>query len=291
VKELSSYILEKIAAARKFGDAESEERELIRRVQQNDDPIAMAQLLMRYRGLINSVIAKTRLYDVVGEQTAGQMAQNAFINIVKNKADVKNLTSQPKTYIHSSLEGTLRNLKKDYSGGAARMSQALEGYKKVIDIAKNQLSRQTGKDPSTKEIYSYAKNVMGITAKDFTPDVINRIEDYKINEWQGSRQYGKSSANGNAEALSFEDVFGVSSKKPADLLKANNENQIVLEEINAFTQKTNERRYLKQVYKVGPYVGTTMSRNAIAINNGITNYNGQKLLTEFRKYLEKKGHI
>lgn len=283
-----NYMMLKTAARIK-SDAEDPERDLIRRYRAGD-PWALSKLIMDYRGLLNKAIQDSGISSVCGYDQAYQLAQNEFINIIKDKLDLSNTAAQPKTFIYNSVKGFLSNEKNRQRSGAVRMGENLRRIENFINISENHLSRQLGRTPTDKEIVQYGKKYLGVTDKTFKEDTVNRIRGYKIEEWSGSARYGDNESNGGAEAIDFNEAM-TKKKSPLQIMNEQAKEKQISTEIDLFTNKLNERRYLKQSYRIGPYKDLKQSKSALLINNALSNYQAKKLMTEFKAHLIKKGLI
>lgn len=294
---LSNSILEKLAA--KMGQTQAEkERDMIRKIQNPSDPLAeklaISQLLAEYRGTINNVIVQTGLHKLVGYDVAVQMAQQEIVHIVKNKFDLKSQMAKPNTYIREALTGAMMNAAKDNSNQGIQKSQANRGHERLVETAKQYLRREKDTEPTNKEIYNFVKTHMSKGGKDFTLGAVQRINDeYNIKELSGGRIYGNRNQSGSeAEQLLYEDVIGAGQRQsPEELLKRQYLEEGYSREIDVFTSNVAERRFLKQIYGIGIYKGQKISKNRAALNNGITNFKGDKLLRGFREHLKQKGMI
>lgn len=279
--------LEKIAAKINFSQSDiEEEKKLIERVQKYSDPIAMSQLLIKYRGTIRQVVVASGLNSAVDDATALQMAQNEFARIVKDKVDLKS-ANKPNTYIYTALKGALMNAAKDNRPSMVWTSQSNREYDRYVDIATTYLKKELQRDPTDEEIFKYIKKNMASTGgKGLTLAVVKRLRKYKIDEWSGNKVLAKDN---DAENITFEDIYNVSSKTPADILNMNSKEKAIENEISVFTANINEQRFLKQIYGLGLYKNNRVSKNRAAVNNGITNFLGDKLLRQFKEHLQKKG--
>ncbi len=279
--------LEKIAAKINFSQSDiEEEKRLIERVQKYSDPIAMSQLLIKYRGTIRQVVVASGLNSAVDDATALQMAQNEFARIVKDKVDLKS-ANKPNTYIYTALKGALMNAAKDNRPSMVWTSQSNREYDRYVDIATTYLKKELQRDPTDEEIFKYIKKNMASTGgKGLTLAVVKRLRKYKIDEWSGNKVLAKDN---DAENITFEDIYNVSSKTPADILNMNSKEKAIENEISVFTANINEQRFLKQIYGLGLYKNNRVSKNRAAVNNGITNFLGDKLLRQFKEHLQKKG--
>lgn len=290
----SDFFLEKLAEERSQSEQEKKERELFRRFQSMGDPLALQQLLLLYKSTLELSAKESGLTSAVGADIAYQMAQNEFIHIAKNKLNLNNRSSKPNSYIRTALTQALANQAKDNRPGAIRTSQSLERYSDFIRIAENQIKRQNGGlNPSDEEVYSYVKNIMKKGGRGFTRDVVKRLrEEYSFKELSGSMQFGNRDGKSTAENLTYGEVFAnMGQKTPQQLIDEADTEKTVAKEIDAFTTSPAERRYLRQIYKMGIYKNINISRNNASLNNGITNYKGLQLEKAFQNHLKKKGII
>lgn len=278
--------MEKLAAKIQFSQSDvEEEKRLIERVQKMNDPIALSQLIMKYEGTIKNAIVTSGINRQMDFELAKQIAQNEFVGLIK-KYNL-NSDNKPNTYITHTLPLALKHTMYDNISSEINMSQEIARYKGLVDSAVTYLRQQNDREPTDQEILHYIKTNMKSTGgKGLTLSAIKRTRDYKVDTWSGNRAL--NSSNG-AENITYEDVYAGNQTTPDDLMQRSDQERMIESEIDSFTLNINERRFLKQIYGIGIYKGKRSSKNKAAINNGITNFLGDKLLRRFREHLKAKG--
>lgn len=281
---------EKIAAISSDKNEQTKrEIDLITRIQQYNDPIAMEKMITMYRGTINNAIKSSGLLSVMTEVNANQEAINIFKDKIK-KYDLNAYLSgiskaTPLTYITSTLAPSLQKVNYNNSGSGVRMSEELRGFNKTKFTAEKLLERQLNRMPTYEETYEFMKNEMGVKNKNLSIADLKRIDHYKTNEYSGSQFI--NGAEG-AEKLTLSDVTNVS-ENIQDLYNKSLEEEMVEDEINNFTPDENKRTFLRMNFGVGEYKNKrARSLNEASFNCGLTYHEANKTATAFRKHIASK---
>ncbi|MCX8074106.1 MAG: hypothetical protein N2749_00780 [Clostridia bacterium] len=288
--------LEKLASAKKddfvhLDPKAQQERELIRRIQENNDFMAMNQLIMEYRGVINNCVRGSGLTSVMDYDTAFAEGVKAFKEIVKNNFDLNNKEARPATYITSALTRQLQKVSNNVSDFGARKSEDLQMKSKSKAIAESFLQRQLGRKPTIDETFNFIQKKMK-TGKGITRENLERLNLYDIKELSGSQIVGAGNAPDGAETLTFDDITNVKKKTPAEIMEEQMQQQMIENHLKKFTLDKREKRLIMNMYGIGQFKNNkAKSINEAAINAGMTNYEARKVLDRFVKSLEQHGII
>jgi hypothetical protein len=290
--------LEKLAAARNkksenpylHSDPKAaQERELIRKVQETNDFMAMNQLIMLYRGTINNCVRNSGLISVMDYDTAYQEGVKAFKEIIKKNFDLNNKDARPLTYITTTLTRQLQKVSNNSSDFGARKSEELQMKSKPQAVAEAFLERQLGRPATNEETLNFIQKKMN-TGKSITLENLQRINMYKTKELSGSQIIGGDDRPDGAEALSLSDITNVKQKTPMEIMEEQMMEKRIEEHLKTFTLNKDEKRLIMNMYGMGQFKGKkARSLNEAAINAGMTNYEAKKILDRYKKSLEQHG--
>ena len=283
--EITNVYLEKMAATKKNMDQrEQTEREYIRRVQQFNDPIAMQQLIMMYRPVLENAIRDSGIVSSsINHDMAMQIAVSIFTDKVKNQFDL-NKGIKPVTYFSGfAITGALKNYKNDIAGGAVKIPQKIALAMPAVNIAMNNLKRELGREPKDKEILTYIKDNLNTGSK-ITPAVLKNVKKYMVKELSGSLSINPDAGG---TPMTFTDTVAVTKNTPEDILKRDRDELMIQQEIRNFAKTPAEQRFLEQYLRVGMYRNQNINLYQASVNNGITN--GKARVERFLEYLKKKG--
>lgn len=290
--QLSQEILQKYAATNKvtttgvgkFDEKTTYERELIRRAQ-GGDFMAFKELQILYHNVIVKAVTDSGLGTVMDNATALSEANKAFKDLVMKNFDLTK-PNKPSTYFIGQLANVLRGVKYNHRDFVARKSEELSMHSEVVATARNFLKKELMREPSSQEIYGFVKNNLR-TGKSLTVDKINRINALNRTEYSGDIQIGGDTDKG-ADYITFEDVMNTSKKTPEEIMTISSENDKIERMIEQMPKR--ERRMLKNYYGLGEFKGQkNTSLNRVSVNNGMTYYEAQKALQNFRNLLMKEG--
>ena len=168
-----------------------QERELIAKVQKNNDMFAMKQLLREYRSVIRNCVKEANLGSVMSEADAIAYAENQFRHIIKENYDLsKNI--QPNTFIIRSLTPKLRTLRYKNINATSRMSSDLAMKAGYMSYAIPMLKRKGIENPSEKQIIDFVKNDMKKAPK-FTQKEAARINELSRTEMSADTDVSQDS--------------------------------------------------------------------------------------------------
>ncbi|MDF2841750.1 MAG: hypothetical protein K0R00_176 [Herbinix sp.] len=282
-------ILQKYAARKKsdFGNMENgmkpeaiQERELIRKVQQNNDFMAFKELQMKYRNIINSSISKSGLTSVMDYNTALQESNRAFKELITKNFDLTKPV-QPSTYIFDTLPNVLRKIKYNNRDFVARKSEELSMHSEVVATARNFLVKEYGRQPTIDEIDNFVKTQLG-TGKSLTPEKIKRIDVLDRKELSGNVQVGGTDNTSGADFITWQDITNVNDETPEEAYEIGLRNQQLEEIINKLPKQ--ERRFIRSYYGLGEFKGKkAASLYSASIDNGITYYEAGKVIDKFNQ--------
>lgn len=282
--------LEKIAAKKKqttigWSPEVERERELIKAVQENDDFMAMKELLKAYQGTINKSIKKARLTSVMDYGTAQAEGVRAFKDLVKT-FDL-NQKNKPITYFYGTLPQVLNKSRYNNRDLAARKSEDLTMKSENKATAESFLSRMDIENPTSDQTLKFIKtNLRG--GKSITKENLDRINSYERRELSGNQQIGGKENTDGAEFITLNDITNIEDETPEQLLDRQYKQQQIEEYISKLNK--NERRLLMSLYGLGPFKGKkAKSINEARLNANMSYYDANKVRNDFIAKLKQQN--
>ena len=288
-------LIEKYAArkaVKKSGFTEADidqDRELIRRAQEQGDKFAMNELVRKYRGLITQSVQKSQLSFVMDNAMAQQYAVGIFKDLIKNNFDLKK-ENKPSTYLLTTLPEMLKKKRYEFMDTGARKSAELTRKNQYKFSAEEFLRRELNREPTIDEIYSYITDKSGLALKVDKKELI-RINQLNRRELSGDEQVGGDT---QAEFLTLRDIKNVDRLSPEEVFNNSLLQQriesVIQSPANNFTRQ--ERKFIRYYAGLGEFKGrAAKSPNDAALSNGMTYYEARRILDRVRKllHLDQEG--
>lgn len=265
------------------GDVQKE-RELIAKVQKNNDMFAMKELLRLYRGAIRTCVRGAKLNVVMSEEDAITYAENIVRHLIKENFDLSQ-QNKPSTFIIGSLKNKLMTLRYENMNQVARMSADLTMKAGYVSRAIPMLQRQGIENPTEDQIVNFVKTELGRSQK-FTKAEAKRIRDLARVELSGNAAISKD-VDG-ASQMTMGDMFDKQRVSPQDLLNRqflHDKIERKMIELN-FTAK--EKRFVRMMYQIGRYKNSPPANlHQAALNCGVPDSTARRLITKVESELKK----
>lgn len=259
------------------------ERELIAKIQKNDDIFAMKELMRRYRGLIRKCVKDANLGSVMSEADAIAYAENQVRHIIKDNFDLSRKV-QPNTLIINALTNKLRTLRYQNISQSSRMSTDLGMKAGYVAHAVSMLERRGIENPSPQQIVDYVKHDMGRAPK-FTKKEAQRILDLSRVELSGNSEISNN-VSGNA-AMTLHEMFDTQSVSAKDLLEQKFLQDKIERIISSGNYSRNERIFIRRMYQIGEYRNIVPKNiHQAALNSGLADTVARRALMKLEKELK-----
>lgn len=259
------------------------ERELIAKIQKNNDIFAMKELMRRYRGLIRKCVKDANLGAVMSEADAISYAENQVKHIIKENFDLSRKV-QPNTLIVNALTNKLRTLRYQNISQSARMSTDLGMKAGYVTHAVSMLERRGVENPSPQQIVDYVKHEMGRAPK-FTKKEAQRILDLSRTELSGDTEINKG-VGANA-SMTLQEAFNTQSVSAKDLLEQKFLQDKIERIIASGNYTRNERIFIRRIYRIGEYANIDPKNiHQAALNSGLADTVARRALTKLEKELK-----
>lgn len=259
------------------------ERELIAKIQKNNDVFAMKTLLREYRGIIRQCVKDANLSSVMSDADAIAYAENQFKHIIKENYDLsKNI--QPSTFVINSLTPKLRTLRYKNINTTSRMSSDLAMKAGYVAHAIPMLQRKGIENPSEKQIVEFVKKDMGRAPK-FTQKEAARISGLSRTEVSADLDVSQDSSS---KSMTLGDALNASNVSAKDLLEEKFLKDRIEEIIAGPNYTRNERIFLRRMYQIGPYKNIKPKNiHQAALNSGLADISARRALNKLEKELKK----
>ena len=259
------------------------ERELIAKIQKNNDIFAMKELMRRYRGLIRKCVKDANLGSVMSEADAIAYAENQVKHIVKENFDLSRKI-QPNTLIVNALTNKLRTLRYQNISQASRMSTDLGMKAGYVTHAMSMLERRGIENPSPQQIVDYVKHEMGRAPK-FTKKEAQRILDLSRTELSGNTEINKGV--GSSSVMTLQEAFNTQKVSAKDLLEQKFLQDKIERIIASGNYSRNERIFIRRMYRIGEYANIDPKNiHQAALNSGLADTVARRALTKLEKELK-----
>ena len=259
------------------------ERELIAKIQRNNDVFAMKTLLREYRSIIRNCVKEANLSSVMSEDDAMAYAENQFKHIIKENYDLsKNI--QPNTFVIRSLAPKLKTLRYQNINTTSRMSSDLAMKAGYMSHAVPMLNRRGIENPSEKQIVDFVKKDMKKSPK-FTQKEAARIMGLSRTEMSADTDISQDSGN---QSMTLGDALNVPAVSAQSLLEQKFLKDKIERIIAGPNYKRNERIFIRRMYRIGPYKNIDPKNiHQAALNSGIADVTARRTLTKLEKELKK----
>lgn len=268
-------------------DKVQHERDLIRRVQLNDDRMAMNELIRLYRGTINNSIDASGIYQVMDRNTAKEHAINIFKDIIKRKYDL-NYTNKPITPITGWLRDELKKIKEENRNIIGRKSAELSRKEATVNSKfRALLERQLGRDPTNQELFEYIKKNTDL-GKDLQIKNLDRIDTMRRRELSGD-QFLNVSPDSSAEKLTVFDVKDFDQRPVEDVFDDYTKKRRIEIILSKKSYSREERKLIRQYLGLGEYTGRRLKNlNQAALNSNMTYQQAQNVIKRLQNDLENE---
>jgi hypothetical protein len=261
-----------------------EEKELIRRVQQFDDKLAMKRLISGYEELLRKAVMDsgvTTSGSNIDSMTAMNYAQSYAKRYIKTYDESKNV--QPNTYIYNNVKMQLKNIKSEYREGISHMSNQL-----TDDLALDRKAREwltdMGIEPTVENTFNFVKNEFGKGREKSTVDSFARARKMERRELSGNQILG---GDEGGDVMTQAEYLSSRGEKSGEELFADHQKRLQIETaINSPEFTHQERDYISHLAGIGRYaMNPTSNRNIAALNAGITYAQGMAAIKKLQTKL------
>lgn len=258
------------------------ERELIAKIQKNNDVFAMKQLLREYRSIIRKCVDDANLSAVMSRDDAMTYAENQFKHIIKENYDLsKNI--QPNTFVIQSLSKKLKTLRYQNINQTSRMSSDLAMKAGYMRYAVPMLKRRGIEDPNEKQIVDFVKKDMKKSPR-FTQKEAARIGGLSRTEVSADMDVSQDSGS---HSMTLGDALNVPQVSAQSLLEEKFLKDRIERIIAGPNYKRNERVFIRRMYRIGPYKNIDPKNiHQAALNSGIADVTARRALSKLEKELK-----
>lgn len=257
------------------------ERDLITRVQKNNDNFAMKELLRLYRGPIVQAVRSANLTNTMSQEDAMAYAENLFRDAVKNHVN-PNAKNKPSTFIIGYLKNKLMTVRYQNMNTSARLSNDLSMKSNYVYRATQLLNRRGVEDPTNKEIVSVIQKEFG-RAQKLTAKEVERIRSLNRKELSGTRTLIEGTE------LSFGDAANASKVSAQDLLNNQFQREHIEQIIATPAYSRQERDFIRRMYGLGRYHTPAKNIHQAALNSGLPDSRARRVMSAVEVAL-KRGY-
>lgn len=276
-----NLLLEKFAASRKKYDDEKE-RDLIKRVQNFDDPFAYKELQRIYKPIIQKAIQDSNITSVMDYDTALVTAYKCFKTIIKDRFNLNNLTAKPSTYILNSLTAMLKKERFNNRDLILRKSEDLSMKSEYINTAEQFLQKELKRTPEPEEIHKFITNNLKFK---ISLDEVKKIKNLEKRELSTDMPVGNVEG---AEYMTFGDLINAKNTTPEDLFNDFVKQQAIQEILSAMPKE--ERRLIMYFYGLGQFKDKKAKSLAhAALSSNMTYYRAKQVIEQFEQKLREKN--
>ena len=258
------------------------ERELIAKVQKNNDIFAMKELLRMYRGAIRTCVRASKLSTVMSEEDAVAYAENIVRHSIKENFDLSQ-KNKPSTFIINSLKKKLMTLRYNNMNQHSRISTDLTMKAGYVAQAVPILKRRGIEDPTDEQIVNFVKKEFGKSQR-FTKAEAKRIGALARTELSADAALSKD-VDGAAQ-MSLGDTLNVQKVSAQDLLREKFLQDKIERIISSAGYTRNERTFIRMIYRIGKYKNTPVPNiHQAALNCGLADSSARRLLKKLEQEL------
>lgn len=259
------------------------ERELIAKVQKNNDVFAMKELLSLYRNVIWTCVKKANLSSTMSDSDAISYAENQFKRIIKENYDLSQ-NIQPNTFVMNILPKKLKTLRYNAINPTARMSSDLAMKAGYVRYALPMLKRRGIEEPTPKQVVDFVKNDMG-KAPRFTQKEAARILALTRTELSADANVSRDTGD---MSMTLGDTLNVPRVSAKELLEEKYLKDKVERIIAGPNFNRNERILVRRMYRIGAYKNVDPKNiHQAALNSGMADVTARRALEKVRKELER----
>lgn len=263
-------------------DNVQKERELIAKIQKNNDMFAMKELLRMYRGAIRTCVRGAQLHTVMSEDDAIAYAENIVRHSIKENFDLSQ-KNKPSTFIIDSLKKKLMTLRYQHMNQHSRLSTDLTMKAGYVAKAIPMLKRRGIEDPTEEQIVNFVKKEFGKSQR-FTKAEAKRIAALSRTELAADTAISKDVAG--ASQMSLGETLNTQQISPQDLLKQKFLQDKIERVINSPGYTRNERTFIRMVYRIGKYKTAAVPNiHQAALNCGLADSSARRLLSRLEQEL------
>lgn len=263
----------------------SHEKELIRRVQQYNDKLAMKQLISGYQELLHKCVndsGVTTSGSNIDAMTAMNYAERYAMRYIKTYDESKNV--QPNTYLTTNVTLQLKNIKSEYREGVSHMSNQLTDDL-VLDRKAREYLIDMGKEPTIENSFEFIRKELGKGREKSTEDSLRRARAMERRELSGNQVLGGD--EGGDVMTQAEFMMSKTEKSGEDFFNDYQKKMKIQQIINTPEFSHKERDYLSHLAGLGRYeMNATSNKNLAAIDAGMTYTQGINAIKKLRAKLE-----
>lgn len=179
------------------------EKELIARVQQYDDKLAMKELIGLYGGLMQKAITNSGILSSGLDPST--ITNYAEMNLKKAiKSYNESVGTQPNTYIMSTLDGKMRNLRYEIGEETTHMSDENQRFNKYRLNAMEWLERTDGIEANNENAFNFTQNELKKGGKNMSKEKFLRTEALNRRDYSADRIVGGDT---DAEAITIGEIL------------------------------------------------------------------------------------
>ena len=263
-------------------DNVQKERELIAKVQKNNDMFAMKELLRMYRGAIRTCVRAAKLNTVMSEEDAIAYAENIVRHSIKENFDLSQ-KNKPSTFIIDSLKKKLMTLRYNNMNQHSRISTDLTMKAGYVAQAVPILKRRGIDNPTEEQIVNFVQKEFGKSQR-FTKAEAKRINALSRTELSADTALSKE-VDG-AGQMSLGETLNAQKISAQDLLQEKFLHDKIERIIESPGYTRNERTFIRMIYRIGRYKNSPVPNiHQAALNCGIADSSARRLLKKLEQEL------